>query len=147
MHEEPTNLYRVVAQTLQWVHGLTSMQYDITYIGIAKVEHEGDVHHAFRITTNGIRLARIKHPLGLVTDEVRLEFTGRLDDNIPTTIEFNKKGLAEIEVDDMIPLFLSADNSKLCNVAVQTKFKLFDGGSESIARHFMFKNNMLFQIR
>ncbi len=146
MHEEPTNLYRVVAQTLQWVNGLTSMRYDIKEILIAKIEHNGETHYSFDIVTNVIRLGRIKHPMGLIADTIHMAMTGQLDD-VPDDIVFGPKGISVIEIEDMFKLFLKTDNSKLSNVSVQTKFNLFDGGEESFARHFMYKNNMLFQIR
>jgi hypothetical protein len=146
MHEEPTNLYRVVAQTLQWVHGLTSMRYDIKTIRIAKIEHNGETHYSFDIVTNGIRLGRIKHPMGLIVDTIHIAMTGQLYD-VPDDIVFGPKGIAVIEIEDMFKLLLKTDNSGLSNVSVQTKFDLFDGGEEGFARHFMYKNNMLFQIR
>ena len=146
MHEEPTNLYRVIAQNLLWIHGLTSMQYDILRSRIAKIEHDGETHYSFDIVTNTIRLGRIKHPMGLIVDTVHIAMTGQLD-GVPDNIAFGPKGIAVIEIGDMFKLFLKADNSGLSNVSVQTKFQLFDGGEEGFARHFMFKNNMLFQIR
>ena len=146
MHEEPTNLYRVVAQTLQWVHGLTSMQYDISRSRVAKIEHNSETHYSFDLVTNIIRLGRIKHPTGLIVDTIHITMTGQLD-GVPDDIVFGPKGIAVIEIEDMLKLFLKADNSGLSNVSVQTKFQLFDGGEEGFARHFMYKNNMLFQIR
>ncbi len=146
MLEERTNLYRVVAQNLLWIHGLTSMRYDIKDTRIAKIEHDGETHHSFYELTNSIRLGRIKHPFGLVAEEIHISMSGVLDD-VPDPLEFGPKGISMIEINDMFKLFLRTDNSGLSNVTVQTKFKLFDGGEETLARHFMYKNNMLFQIR
>ena len=146
MHDERTNLYRVVAQNLQWIHGLTSMQYDILRARVAKIENDGATHHSFDIVTNTIRLGRIKHPMGPVVDTIHITMGGVLVD-IPDGIEFGPKGIAVIEIEDMFKLFLKTDNGGLSNVSVQTKFQLFDGGDESLTRHFMYKNNMLFQIR
>jgi hypothetical protein len=146
MHEEPTNLYRVIAQNLLWIHGLTSMQYDILRSRIAKTEHDGETNYSFEVVTNTIRLGRIKHPTGLIVDTIHITMGGVLAD-VPDGIGFGPKGIALIEIDDMFKLFLKADNSGLSNVSVQTKLQLFDGGEEGFARHFMYKNNMLFQIR
>jgi hypothetical protein len=149
MFEERTNLYRVVAQNLLWIHGLTSMQYDIKSIRIAKIKHDGETHYSFDVVTNTIRLGRIKHPFGLVAEQIHITMSGVIDE-CPILTEFNfgeENNIAEVSIAEMYQMFLKADNSGLSNVSVQTKFKTFDGGDESIARHFMFKNNMLFQIR
>ena len=146
MLTERTNLYRVVAQTLQWIHGLTSMKYDISSSRIAEVTpHDGVTHYSFEVVTNGIRLGRIKHPMGLIVEEIHIALTGVITD-LPKRITF-EKDIVEIEINDMVQLFLRADNGGFSNVSVQTKFKLFDGGEESIARHFIYLNNMIYQIR
>lgn len=146
MIEERTNLYRVVAQSLQWIHGLTSMQYDIRAIRLARIEHDGETHYSFDVVTNGIRLGRIKHPFGLIAEEIHIALGGQLD-GVPDGITFGSKGIAVIEIEDMYSLFLKADNGGTSIITVQTKFRLFDGGEESLSRQFLYKNNMLFQIR
>jgi len=146
MIEERTNLYRVVAQTLQWIHGLTSMKYGIRKSRIAEVTHDGVTHYSFDILTNSIRLGRIKHPLGLVAEEIHIALGGQLAE-VPDGLTFGPQGIALIEIEDMYNLFLKADNGGTSIVSVQTKFTLFDGGEESLSRQFLYKNNMLFQIR
>lgn len=148
MLTERTNLYRVVAQTLQWIHGLTSMEYNIRHIRVARVKNNEETHHSFEVITNDIRLGRIKHPMGLVIERIHIAMTGVLAD-VPDWEEFEvgTKGIAVLEIEDMYPLFLRADNGGFSNVSVQTKFHLFDGGEESIARHFIYLNNMIYQIR
>lgn len=143
---ESTNLYYVVAQTLQWIRGLTSMEYNVCSSRIAKITHDDKTHYSFEVTTNGIRLGRIKHPMGLVVEEIHIVMTGNLVET-PDWVELDEDGIAEIEITDMPKLLLHIDNSGFSNVGVQTKFKLFDGGENTISRHFMYKNNMLFQIR
>jgi hypothetical protein len=150
MLDLPTNLYLVVAQTLQWVHGITSLQYDILRSRIAKIEHDGETHYSFEVVTNNIRLGGIKHPMGLVIERSHMALTGVILDPIEGELYGlvpNADNIIDIEIHHMLKLLLKADNSGISNISAQTKFKSFDGGDTTLSRQFLFKNNMLFQIR
>lgn len=147
MLDEPTNMYRVVAQSLQWIHGITSLQYDILRSCIVRTEHDGEANHSFDVVTNGIRLGGIKHPMGLVIEQIHIALSGDvLETNAVKELVFNNN-VADIEIHDMLKILVRADISGMSNISVQTKFKLFDGEENSISRQFLFKNNMIFQIR
>lgn len=143
--DERTNLHYVVAQTLQWIHGLTSMEYGIYRSRIAKVTHGDETHHSFEVLTNHIRLGGIRHPLSLVVENIHVALTGLVVE-IPNTLVFEKQ-IALIELEDMTEMFLLADNSGYSTVGVQTKIGLFSGGEEVLSRHFQFRNNLLHLIR
>ena len=150
MLDLPTNLYLVVAQTLQWVHGITSLQYDILRSHIAKIEHDGETHYSFEVVTNNIRLGGIKHPMGLVIERSHMALTGIILEPIEGELYGlvpNADNIIDIEIHHMLKLLLKADNSGISNISAQTKFKSFDGGDTTLSRQFLFKNNMLFQIR
>ena len=150
MFDERTNLYRVVAQTLQWVQGITSLQYDILRSRLAKVEHDGETHYSFEVVTNNIRLGGIKHPMGLVIERSHMAMTGVVLEPIEGELYGlvpNADNVYDIEIHHMLKLLMKADNAGVSNISVQTKFKSFDGGDNTLARQFLFKNNMLFQIR
>lgn len=143
--DERTDLYYVVAQTLQWIHGLTSMEYGVYSSRIAQVTQGDETHHSFEVATNHIRLGGIRQPLGLVAEEIHVVLTGVLAE-IPGTLIFQKQ-IAHIELEDMSAMFLVADNSGYSTVGVQTKIGLFSGGEEVLSRHFQFRNNLLHLIR
>lgn len=145
MIDERTNLYHVVAQTLQWIHGLSSMEYEIHKSRIAKVTQGSETHHSFEVLTNHIRLGGIRHPLSLVVDSIHVALTGIVVD-IPDTLVFEKQ-IALIEIEDMTKMFLLADNSGYSTVGVQTKVDLFPGGEVVLSRHFQYRNNLLHLIR
>jgi hypothetical protein len=68
----------------------------------------------------------------------------------PDSIEFTKgkkNTIAEIEIEDMYQMFLKADNGGSSAVGVQTKIDLFTGGEENLSRNFIYRNNLLYQIR
>jgi hypothetical protein len=149
MLTERTNLYRVVAQTLQWIHGLTSMDYHVHTSLLAKIKNDGKTHYSVDVRTNHIRLGRIKHPLGLVAESIHVVMTGVITE-FPDSIEFTKgkkNTIAEIEIEDMYQMFLKADNGGSSAVGVQTKIDLFTGGEENLSRNFIYRNNLLYQIR
>lgn len=146
MSDERTDLYRVVAQILLWIEGLTNIKYQIYRARITKVEHEDEIFFSFDVVTNTIRPGRLSHPLALVMDSIHIALTGTLVD-LPEGIDFTDNDIVEIEIDDMPNLFLKADHGGYNNIAVQTKVGLFTGGSEVMTRHFIFKNNMMYQIR
>jgi hypothetical protein len=143
--DERTNLYFVVAQTLQWIHGLTSMEYGIYRSRIAKVTHGDKIHHSFEVLTNHIRLGGIRHPLSLVVENIHIALTGVISE-FPKRLEFDGQ-LCTIELEDMTEMFLLADNSGYSTVGVQTKIDLFSGGEEVLSRHFQYRNNLLHLIR
>lgn len=145
MIDERTNLYHVVAQTLQWIHGLTSMEYGINKSRIAEVTQEAETHHSFEVLTNRIRLGSIRHPLSLVVDNIHIALTGIVID-IPDTLVFENQ-IAHIELEDMTNMFLLTDNSGYSTVGVQTKVALFPSGEVVLSRHFQYRNNLLHLIR
>ncbi len=149
MLNERTNLHRVVGQTLQWIHGLTSMEYQIKQSLLAKIENDGETHYSVDVRTNQIRLARIKHPLGLVVESIHVVMTAVIIEH-PDSIDFSigkNDSIAEVELEDMYQMFLKVDNSDYSTVGVQTKIDLFNGGEENLSRHFIYRNNLLHQIR
>ena len=145
MFDERTNLYRAVAQTLQWIHGLTSLEYGVYRSRIAEVTQGDKTHYSFEVMTNHIRLGGIRHPLGLVAESIHVVLTGVID-GFPKTLEFDEQ-IAHIELEDMTRMFLKADNGGYSTVGVQTKIGLFTGGEEVLARNFLYRNNLLHLIR
>lgn len=145
MFDERTNLYQTVAQTLQWIQGLTSIEYNVLDSRLAEVSHDTKTHYSFEVTTNQIRLAGIRHPLGLVVEHTCVVLTGTLDD-CPEYIQFDKK-IAPLELEDMTRMFLHADNGGYSIVGAQTRMGLFTGGEDILSRHFVYRNNLLHQIR
>lgn len=145
MHEERTNLYRVVAQNLQWIEGITGIHYGIKTVRVIRTEDNNGIHNTFDVLTNSIRPARTKHPMGLVVEQVHVAMNGPLAE-VPDWSS-NDDGIVYLDIDDMFALFLKTDNGGSSVVSVQTKFNTFDGGEDSLSRQFIYKNNMLFQIR
>jgi hypothetical protein len=145
MVDERTNLHYVVAQTLQWIHGLTSMEYGVYSSRVAKVTQGDETHHSFEVVTNKIRLGGIRHPMSLVAENIHVALTGVVVE-IPNTLVFEKQ-IATIELEDMTEIFLLADNSGYSTIGVQTKIDLFSGGEEVLSRHFQYRNNLLHLIR
>ena len=146
MHDERTNLYRAIAQNLQWIQGLTGIQYDIKYTRVHRTEDANGYHYPFCVVTNSVRPNRIKHPMALVVERVHTTMEGMLFD-VPTWDEFEDDGFVDIEIPDMLTLLLEADNGGSSVISVQTKFHTFDGEENSLTRQFIYKNNMLFQVR
>ena len=144
MFEERTNLYRAVAQTLQWIHGLTSIEYGVYKSRVAEISQGDKTHYSFEVVTNRVRLGGIRHPMGLVAEEIHVALTGVIIE-FPA-LKFDEQ-IAFIELEDMTQMFLKADNGGYSTVGVQTKIGLFTGGEEVLSRHFLYRNNMLHLIR
>ncbi len=149
MSEERTNLHRVVAQTLQWIHGLTSLEYQIHLSRLARIENDGETHYSIDVQTNHIRLGNIKHPLALNVEKIHVVLSGVITE-FPTSITFDggkKNNITDIEISDMYQMFLKADNAGYSNIGVQTKIDLYTGGEQILTRNFIYRNNLLHQIR
>lgn len=146
MFKEPTNLYRVVAQTLQWVDGVTSMKYDVNRSHLIREKHEGQLHYSFDVVTNAIRLGQLKHPMALVADTIHIAMAGQVG-NFPDEYDFGDDNAAHVSIAEMSGVTLKADNGGYSAVSVQTKFTTFGGDEHSFTRQFLYKNNMLYQIR
>jgi len=150
MSDERTNLSYVVDQTLLWNQGITGLEYDLNAIRIIREVKDETPYYSFEVITNSIRPGKLKHPLALVMENVHISMVGSLsDDPNPLFDRFGDSDMVEIEIEDMPNLFLREDQSGCNNVAVQTKVRLqtASAGSETMTRHFIFKNNMLFRIQ
>ena len=146
---ERTNLWRVTAQTLEWVYGLTNLQFEFVSGRLAEVPQESETHYAFEIRTNQARLTGLRHPLALVVESYHIVLTGTAK-SYPGHLVFDDASgtpVAEFEPEDMLQMPLLRDNGGFSTVAVQTKLTRFDGGEDILARHFLFRNNLLHLIR
>ncbi len=143
--KERTNLWRVTAQTLEWVYGLTNLQFEFIEGRLAEVVQPEQTHYAFEIRTNEARLTGLRHPMALVIESYHMVLTGVVKSN-PGNLVFDE-GVASFEPDDMLQMPLERDNGGFSTVAVQVKMTRFDGGEEVLSRHFVFRNNLLHLIR
>ncbi len=147
--KERTNLWRATAQILEWTYGLTNLQFDIASMRLSEVPNQGDdgdeTHYAFEVRTNEARLTGLRHPLALVVESYHIILTGVVK-NRPTHLVFDER-IAEFEIDDMLQMPILRDNGGFSTVSVQVKITRFDGGEDSLPRHFLFRNNLLHLIR
>jgi hypothetical protein len=145
MFDERTNLHRVVAQTLQWIHGTTSIEYGVASCRLAEIHQDSKPHYSFEIKTNLARISKIRHPFALVAEEIHVVLTGIIIE-YPDTFQFEQQ-VTQFELEDMPMMVLKSDNGGYSTVGVQTKMGLFSGGEEILSRHFLYRNNLLHLIR
>ena len=145
---EQNNLYRLVAQTLEWIFGHTGIEYELLTLRLARNDGDGTtpVHWAFDIKTNHSRTKQ-RHPLALCIEEVHVVMTGVVTE-IPDTITFpDGERVTEFEIEDMLRMPVTADQGGYSTVAVQFKMNMLNGGEEIFTRHFLFRNNLLHTLR
>ena len=144
--KDRTNLWRVTSQTLEWIYGLTNIQFDIQEARLAEVVQPDETHYAFEIKTNQARLTGLRHPMALVVEAIHIVITGTVNER-PDTLVFDEGICDPLEITDMLRMFLVADNGGFSTVSVQVKLTRFDGGEDSLSRHFLYRNNLLHLIR
>jgi len=143
---ERNNLWRSTAQILEWIYGLTNIQFEILEARIAEVPQEGgETHYSVEIRTNEARLTGLRHPMALVVESVHVVITGVVK-GYPAHLVFDER-VASFESDDMLQMPLNRDNGGFSTLAVQTKISDFMGGESVMPRHFLFRNNLLHLIR
>jgi hypothetical protein len=147
--KEPTNLRQVTAQILEWIYGLTNIQFEITRSRISKtVISKDQINYAIEITTNAVALNKIRHPFALVVDGFNLVITCEvLTPMVNLDFSDDRTPVAEFEIEHMPDMVVRADNGGFSTISVQTKFSQFDGGTTVLTRHVLFRNNLLHSIR
>lgn len=146
--ENQTNLYRAVAQVLEWTHGKTRLQFEPTECYIAVVPDSGENEYAFQVVTNTHRLTRVRHPLAMVVEQLVLSITGIcIVGNLPTLPSRNGETKVPVKVEDYLQCVVKQDGSGFSTIGVQFLLGLHNGGDHGLSRHFVFRHNMMNHIR
>ena len=149
--QEKTNLYRVMAQSIEWIYGATNIEFQIKTVKVGMVTPDDGkpVFYPFEIKTNTRRLSGITHPLALVAEHLHVVFTGICVAH-SGNIDFGDKGQAVLDdwnIADLARMELQADRGGYVTIAVQHRIGRHDGGEETMARHFLFRHNLLHKVR
>ena len=134
---ERNNMYRNIAQTLEWIEGNTGIVYVPDTMELAPVP--GQEFSAFIIVTNHVSFESRMHPMSMNVTGAHLSITG----NCGAVVE-ERQPLTDR---DMIRMDMMQDNGGYSTVNVQFIFSLVGDGEHALSRHFRFRNNMLFKIR
>lgn len=148
----PNRLWKCNWQILEWVYGLTNIQFELASTEIARVSQGDDVwHYSFRFATNTARLVGLVHPMGLFIESFSLEMTGVLDPERAclhfSEVADEETPVVETDHERSPNLHVKADNGGFSVIAVAGRVTRFDGGEEMLSRHFIFRNNFLHKIR
>ena len=151
--QEKTNLYRVMAQTIEWVYGATNIEFGVQWVKLSIVEPEDDkpIYYPFEIKTNTRRLTGITHPLALVAEHLYLVITGIVVAH-SGNIDFGETRQTKLEdwdkdIAEIARMELQADRGGYVTISVQHRIGRHDGGEETMARHFLFRHNLLHKVR
>ena len=101
------------------------------------------IEYKERILSIDLLVCDNRHPE--VSIQQALEAIKNAGQDIPVILITDDTSDATLE--RAFKMYLKADNGGYCPVAVNVKITRFDGGEDALARHFLYRSNLLHKIR